>query len=70
MASQTCVTIPNDGNVYQGLYRAREGLEKAINDLLASHGIVAAEEPPAISGESLAADTEPPPAFDPEATQP
>jgi hypothetical protein len=41
----TVVTVPADGNVYQGLHAAREGLEKCVNDVLAAHGIVPDPEP-------------------------
>jgi hypothetical protein len=37
------VTIPSDGNVYQGLHRAAPELERVVNDILAAHGITAPE---------------------------
>lgn len=37
------VSVPSDGNVYQGLHAAREGLELAVNQILAANGIFAPE---------------------------
>lgn len=40
------VEIPSDGNVYAGLCNAREGIEHAVNQILASNGIFPTDDPP------------------------
>jgi hypothetical protein len=41
----TVIEVPADGNVYQGLHRAGPGLELAITEILAAHGITAPAPP-------------------------
>ncbi len=47
-----------EGNLYQGLHRLRPGLELAINDILAMHGVI----PDAPKSEDADAPAETPPA--------
>ena len=44
--SEAVVQVPSTGNVYQGLHAAKDGLEAAINAVLAFNGVVPVEPAP------------------------